>query len=185
MTRILMLSLLLPLFPVMAAGDADDAAKEEPSVMSRPGDAILGIWATDKAEAHIEISRTDADTYSATIIWLEEPFYPEDDEGGMAGESRIDRENPDPALRDRPIEGLRIMHGLRYDGDDEWEDGEIYDPETGNTYSSKIWMTDEGTLKVRGYVGFSLFGRTTEWTPVLGTGETKHVQAAQEDDEQG
>ena len=159
----LMISILLP-YSVFAA---EEPASDEAVVTANPADAILGIWATDKAEAHVEISKAEDDTYSATIIWLEEPFYPEDDEGGMAGEPKVDRENPDPELRDRPIEGLRIMQGLVYEGDGEWEDGEIYDPETGNTYSSEIWLTDEGTLKVRGYVGFSLFGRTTEWTPVL------------------
>jgi uncharacterized protein (DUF2147 family) len=44
-----------------------------------------------------------------------------------------------------------------------WEDGKIYDPKNGKTYSCK--MTLEGNeLKVRGYVGFSLLGRTTVWT---------------------
>lgn len=171
MTRFPTILLMLPFAAVFAAEQPERLAVEAEASPANPGDAILGIWATDKAEAHIEISKTEAGTYTATIIWLEEPFYPPGDEGGMAGEPRIDRENPDPALRDRPIDGLVIMHGLEYDGDREWEDGEIYDPETGNTYSSEIWMTDEGTLKVRGYVGFSLFGRTTEWTPVLGAGE--------------
>lgn len=159
MTRFLLLSFTLVASPFLFAAE------------EIPADAILGIWATDKAEAHIEISKSDDETYMATIIWLKDPFYPADDEGGMAGEPKVDRENPDPELRERSIEGLRIMHGLVYDGDGEWEDGEIYDPETGKTYSSEIWLTDEGTLKVRGYVGFSLFGRTTEWTPVLLQGE--------------
>lgn len=141
-----------------------------------PGDTIIGIWATDRAEAHIEISRSEEGLYSATIIWLEEPFYPADDEGGMAGEPKVDRNNPDPELRDRPIEGLRIMHGLKYAGRGRWTGGEIYDPETGNTYSSKIWLTKGGTLKVRGYMGISLFGRTTEWTPVLGSVEAPEEQ---------
>ena len=169
MTRSLffLLLMVLPLLPALAGEPPAEPSVDIKAAPANPGDAILGIWATDKAEAHIEISRTEEGTYTATIIWLEEPFYPPDDEGGMAGQPRVDRENPDPELRDRPIEGLLIMRGLEYDGDREWVDGEIYDPETGNTYSSEIWLTDEGTLKVRGYVGFSLFGRTTEWTPIL------------------
>lgn len=164
-----------------AANAGDEAASNASGFKQRavdaemtktdPADAILGIWATDKAEAHIEISRTEDDTYTATIIWLKEPFYPLDDKGEMGGQPKVDRENPDPELRDRPIVGLQIMQGLRHAGRQRWVDGEIYDPETGKTYSSKIWLTDEGTLKVRGYVGISLFGRTTEWTPVLGAGD--------------
>lgn len=139
------------------------ATAAEPSAEA---DRILGVWATEKAEAHVEISKTDTG-YEGTIIWLKEPFFPEGDEEGMAGQLKVDRENPDAALRDRPIVGLRIMEGFRYAGNNRWVDGTIYDPENGETYRCRIRLTDDGTLKVRGYVGISLFGRTTEWTPVL------------------
>lgn len=129
-------------------------------------DRIVGVWATEKAQAHVEISQGDSG-YEGTIIWLKEPFFPGDDEQGMAGMTKVDRENPDIGLRDRPIVGLRIMEGFRYAKGNRWTDGTIYDPENGKTYKAKIWLTDEGTLKVRGYVGISLFGRTTEWTPLL------------------
>lgn len=132
-------------------------------------DRIIGLWATDKAEAHVEIRREDDNTYTGTIIWLKDPFYAEDDDAGMEGEPKMDRNNPQANLRERPIIGLQIMKGFVYDGDDRWVDGEIYDPDNGSTYRCKMWLTNEGTLKVRGYVGISLFGRTTEWTPVLGS----------------
>lgn len=136
------------------------------SALAEDGDHLLGVWATEKAEAHVEISR-DEDGYSGKIIWLKEPFFPVDDEGGMSGEPKTDRENPDPSLRERAIKGLQIMEGFRYAGDDRWIDGLIYDPENGETYKCILWLTKNGALKVRGYVGISLFGRTTEWTPVL------------------
>ena len=102
-----------------------------------------------------------------TIVWLKEPFYGEKDPAGPAGEIRKDSENPDPSLRSRNIVGLRIMEGFEYLGNDRWSNGTIYDPENGETYKCRITLTGEGTLKVRGYVGISLFGRTSEWTPVL------------------
>lgn len=129
-------------------------------------DDIVGIWATDKAEAHVEIFKSE-DGYSGKIIWLKDPFFPEDDEGGMAGEPKVDRENPDPELQQRSVVGLKIMDAFQYDGEGRWSNGTIYDPENGKTYKCKIWLTRTGSLKVRGYVGISLFGRTTEWTPVL------------------
>lgn len=129
-------------------------------------DDIIGIWATDKAEAHVEIFK-DENGYSGKISWLKEPFFADDDEGGMAGEPKVDRENPQPELRQRSIIGLQIMDGFRYDGKGRWSSGTIYDPENGKTYKCKIWLTRSGNLKVRGYLGVSLFGRTTEWTPVL------------------
>lgn len=129
------------------------------------GDQVLGSWLTEPSEngrARVEITR-DGDAFNGRIVWLEQPLYPADDEGGMAGQPKVDRENPDSALRTRPILGLAIVSGFHYDGDDLWKGGIIYDPESGKTYKCKMWLTDEGTLKVRGYVGFSLLGRTTVW----------------------
>ena len=47
--------------------------------------------------------------------------------------------------------------------DKSWEDGTILDPKSGKTYSCYITFEDENTLKVRGYIGFSLLGRTQKW----------------------
>ncbi|HEX6927884.1 MAG TPA: DUF2147 domain-containing protein [Gammaproteobacteria bacterium] len=146
-------------FTLLSGVTAADDAKTE-------ADRILGVWATEKAEAHVEISR-DESGYRGRIVWLKEPFYAADDPDGMAGLAKMDRENPDPALRNRHIDGLLIMEGFHYAGDGQWTGGTIYDPDNGETYSCKLWLTEDGSLKVRGYVGISLFGRTTEWTPVL------------------
>jgi uncharacterized protein (DUF2147 family) len=133
------------------------------------GDVILGLWATDpegeNGQAHIEISKVDG-KYNGEIVWLEEPVYPDDDDGGMAGRTKVDRENPDPDLQDRPLIGLDMLHGFVYGGDNQWKKGKIYDPENGKTYKSKIKLGDDGVLNVRGYIGVSLMGRTTEWTRV-------------------
>ena len=77
---------------------------------------------------------------------------------------RYDDLNPVPALRSRPLRGLTIMSGFRYDTDGRWVDGRIYDPNSGNTYKGTIQQVDANTLKLRGYVGISLFGRTETWT---------------------
>jgi uncharacterized protein (DUF2147 family) len=102
------------------------------------------------------------DAYFGKIVWINETLYPEDDE--MAGQTKVDRENPDPKLQDRPIVGLEIVKGLEYAGGGRWEDGTIYDPESGKTYKSKAQLADGGdTLALRGYIGFSLLGRTSHW----------------------
>jgi len=131
-------------------------------------DAILGVWQTDpKAEggpAHVEMIR-DGDTYSGKIIWLSEPTYLPKEGPKWAGKPKVDRENPDPALRSRPILNLEIVGGFHYEGHQKWSGGTIYDPNNGKTY--KCWMKLKGQkLKVRGYIGFSLLGRTTVWTRV-------------------
>lgn len=65
--------------------------------------------------------------------------------------------------KDKPVKGMVILWGLRRDGD-VWEDGQILDPATGKVYSAKITPTADGSkLEVRGFVGFSLLGRTQTW----------------------
>ncbi len=47
---------------------------------------------------------------------------------------------------------------------DSWTSGSILDPESGEVYSSKLWMEDANTLRVRGYAGLlDLFYRTQTW----------------------
>jgi uncharacterized protein (DUF2147 family) len=63
----------------------------------------------------------------------------------------------------KPVFGMEILRGLHADGD-EWSGGEILDPDTGKTYRAKMRLTDNGNrLIVRGYIGFSIFGRSQEW----------------------
>lgn len=140
-----------------------------PAFASDAGDAIVGSWLTEPDEedgrARVEIVRA-GDRYEGTIVWLEKPVYPPDDDGGMAGRAKVDRENPDPALRSRPVVGLEILSDLTWDPDRrEWRKGSIYAPDDGKTYRCFIRMSEDGSLRIRGYVGFALLGRTTEWTP--------------------
>ena len=65
--------------------------------------------------------------------------------------------------KDQPITGMVILRDLKKD-DDEWTGGTILDPSNGKTYKCKIAVENGGKkLKVRGFVGMSLFGRTQHW----------------------
>ena len=67
------------------------------------------------------------------------------------------------ANHNKPIEGMVIAWGLKHDGAS-WEDGRIMDPKNGKVYSAKMTPIDGGKkLEVRGYMGFSLLGRTQTW----------------------
>ena len=119
-------------------------------------DDIVGIWLTNgKEPAKIEIYRSGEKFYGR-IIWLQNPI--------KDGKQKTDVNNPDKAKRNNSIIGLVMLTGFRFDGDDEWKDGDIYDPESGKTYSCYLTFKDKNTLKVRGYIGVSLFGRTEIWT---------------------
>ena len=68
-------------------------------------------------------------------------------------------------LKNKPLIGLEILQGLEKDGS-EYGDGTITDPKTGKEYSCYIKLENPNKLKVRGYLGFSLIGRTQYWTRV-------------------
>ena len=64
--------------------------------------------------------------------------------------------------KNQPIEGMVIIKDLELE-DDTWEDGTILDPKSGKVYDCYIGFQDSNTLKVRGFLGFSLLGRTQIW----------------------
>jgi uncharacterized protein (DUF2147 family) len=125
-------------------------------------DAIVGTWLNAKKTAHIDISKVDG-KFQGKIVWLKEPNYPADDKKGMAGQPKVDRENPDPARRKQSLVDLVILRDFTYAKDNLWENGRIYDPENGK---SKLRLKAPDTLDVRGFIGFSMLGRTETWTRV-------------------
>jgi uncharacterized protein (DUF2147 family) len=118
-------------------------------------DAILGTWLTNGNEpAKIEIVKLNGQFYGK-IIWLK---FPDDNNG-----AKKDINNPNKALKNQKIIGLKILKKFSFDKDKNWSGGQIYDPENGKTYSCIIKLKEPNTLEVRGYIGISLFGRTEIW----------------------
>ncbi len=65
--------------------------------------------------------------------------------------------------RGQRLVGMEILRGLKPDGN-EWNGGEILDPDNGKTYKAKLHLEDGGKkLVLRGYIGFSLLGRSQTW----------------------
>lgn len=78
-------------------------------------------------------------------------------------------------LKNKTIKGMTVMWGLKKDGD-EWNGGEIVDPSTGSIYSVKMSLANGGKeLNVRGYLGFSLFGRTQVWYRLSESEKNKYL----------
>lgn len=127
----------------------------------KEADGALGIWLSQTEEAKLKIYKCgkSGNKYCGKIIWLKEPN--EED-----GTPKVDKENPNAKLRNRSIINLVIMKGFIYDEDNVWEDGTIYDPKSGSTYSCKMTLKSKNTLDIRGYIGFSFLGRTEVWTRV-------------------
>lgn len=121
-------------------------------------DDILGVWLNEDQDAHVEIYKENG-KYFGKIIWLK---FPIDEE---TGKPKVDDENPDESLQDKPVLGLVILKDFEFD-EDEWDSGSIYDPKNGKTYDCYMVLNDPENLKIRGYIGISLIGRTTYWTRV-------------------
>lgn len=67
------------------------------------------------------------------------------------------------ARQNEPVIGMTILWGLTKQGD-AYQGGEILDPENGKTYRARVRLEDGGKkLDVRGYIGFSLLGRSQTW----------------------
>lgn len=123
---------------------------------AQKADDVLGLWLTDEGKARIQIYK-EAGKYNGKIVWLKDPNNP-------GGTPKLDKENSDKALQKRPVMGLDLVRGFTFD-DGLWEDGEIYDPESGKTYSCRMKLKGD-KLEVRGFIGMAMFGRTVVWTRV-------------------
>ena len=77
----------------------------------------------------------------------------------------LDTQNPEPALRDRPLLGLKLFFDFDYDGDDRWKGGRIYNVENGKTYKSKLRLLSQDQLKLSGCVFIFCSSYTWNRTP--------------------
>lgn len=113
---------------------------------------ILGQWISEQQNLIVEVYQLGAE-YKAKIIWA---LYKKDSKS-----STYDVKNPNPALRSRNVIGMEVLEGLSYCEQDAcWKDGNIYDATSGKTWSASARIDGQGTLVVRGYWGFELFGKT-------------------------
>ncbi|RSK24050.1 DUF2147 domain-containing protein [Hymenobacter metallilatus] len=119
----------------------------------------LGVWTNSEKKATFEIYKC-GNKLCGKIVTLTVPNDPK------TGKPKTDSMNPDPKLRSRPRLGLVFMQGFEYDSDNKWDDGKIYDPESGKTYSCYMKMENANTMEVKGYIGFSLIGKSQTWTRV-------------------
>jgi uncharacterized protein (DUF2147 family) len=106
-------------------------------------DQITGLYWSPQKDAKIEIYKK-GEQYFGKSIWVAQP--------------RKDSKNPNEALKTREVLGIELLTNFSFK-DGAYTSGRIYDPESGKTYDCKMSLNGD-MLKVRGYVGISLFGRT-------------------------
>ncbi len=119
------------------------------------GQSVLGVWKTidDKTgepKSHVKIYKKDGKVFGRVVKLLPKATTSTCDgcPGDKNGKSLLD---------------VDILWDLEADDDGVWDDGKIVDPANGKVYSCKISLDTKDKLKVRGYLGFSLFGRTQMW----------------------
>ena len=117
-------------------------------------DRILGVWLSEDKTGKIDVYKANG-KYFGKLIWGKTMYEPD------GTTSRKDDKNRDEKLRGRNLKDLIMLYDFTYH-DEVWDGGQIYDPYSGKTYSCTLKLKD-GKLNIRGYIGISLFGRTTVW----------------------
>jgi len=123
---------------------------------AQQADDVVGVWYTQKKDGKIEIFEKN-DRYFGKLIWGK-------DLHDKNGKPVLDVNNQNEKLRDRPLQNLLLLKNFEFTGG-RWENGKIYDPESGKTYN--CYMEKDGNqLEVTGYVGVKWLSRTVTWTKV-------------------
>jgi uncharacterized protein (DUF2147 family) len=110
--------------------------------------AVIGDWVTPD-HSIVSIYSCGSQKVCAKLAWIRDP-------------SAKDDNNPDPSLKLRPLCNLQIGNDFEMTDETHAKNGTIYDPDSGKTYTATMVASDS-ELKVRGYVGAALFGRTEVW----------------------
>lgn len=122
----------------------------------------VGQWRTiddetSEPRAVVEIYEEDGRLYGRIVEILKAR-----DEAPRNDEGQIICTECEGEKKDQPVEGLVIIEDMEKDGN-RWSGGTILDPENGKTYKARMELEGEDRLKVRGYIGLPLLGRTQTW----------------------
>ena len=127
------------------------------SVNLSSDEGIFGYWLTSGSIVKIETCNNSICGEIATVFTEE----------GVDPESILDENNKDKSKRERPIVGINILSDFSIEKSDQkiFKGGKIYDPRSGNTYKSNLYLNEDGTLKVEGCLAFICDGE--EWQPLI------------------
>ena len=117
---------------------------------------IIGRWVPPEQDSIIEVYQC-GDEVCGRIATLNEPM---DDDG----KPKVDLNNRDEALQGRPILGMELLSGFSSKKPGSYRGGKIYNPRDGKLYKANLTLLDDGTLKIRGYVGVPALGQTQFWS---------------------
>lgn len=116
------------------------------------GSQLVGVWESEEKNLQIEMYETNGEYFGRMI------YFKCSTEEIM--KTSKDIENPDKALTGRHLLGMTLVTRLAYQGNNVWDDGEIYDPNSGRTFEARIQLTGSHSAIVRGYWKFKWIGRS-------------------------
>jgi uncharacterized protein (DUF2147 family) len=85
-----------------------------------------GTWKVASGKVTVKIEYCETDRLCGNIVALAKPL-------DKQGKPKVDRKNPNPALRSRPMVGLVVFNAMKPEGPDSWS-GKIYNADDGTTY---------------------------------------------------
>jgi uncharacterized protein (DUF2147 family) len=143
---------MLPLLAWLSVSAFAPAGLRRPLAEKYGQAALVGTWLKDDKAFKVKIDRNN-EHFNGKIIWLERDHWAD-------GRPKKDHLNPDPKLRNRSYIGIPVVLNLKYDGEDSWDDGKIYDPESGKTYDCRITLVHRNRAEIRAYIGFPWIGKS-------------------------
>ena len=120
---------------------------------------VIGEWYNAEKDAVITIFEEN-NSLSGKITWM---LHPNDENGSP----KTDPLNPDETLRGRVRLGMVMMNSFSHIAGNVWDNGKLYDPKKGKTYTGMVTLIDANTLDLRGYLVLSVLGRSSTWTRKL------------------
>jgi uncharacterized protein (DUF2147 family) len=125
------------------------------SVHAQQKDDVVGYWISAQKNVIVQIY-PDSIGFRGKLVWFDDT-----DDPSKPMHTRLDVNNPVPALRSRLVLGMDVLKGLVFDPRCRcWKDGKIYDVMTGKTWDAGITREETDRLRVRGYWHFQVFGRS-------------------------
>lgn len=122
-------------------------------------DAVVGRWRSEHGSGELQVYKT-GDKYFGKLVWMKEP-------NDANGKPKLDMYNPSESLRSRPVLGMEMIKNLEYKGKGSWDNGTVYNPKSGKSYSCKMSMTNNpDKVTIKGYMGFSFIGKSETWTRI-------------------
>ena len=126
-----------------------------PPVVAAPQPDVAGLWIDHSGQGAVEVYACGA-LICGRVAWIKVPL-------DAQGRALMDGRNPDPAKRSKPMCGVQIIGNAARQPNGTWDNGWIYNPEDGGTFSVELQLRGPDTLQVKGYAGLKFLSETFTW----------------------